>query len=243
MSCPGGQPAEISLGKRHPSRVWRFRAVCALSGAMEHIKIVHMTSATPDIILASTSATRVALLTRAGIAFRSLAPRVDEEAVRASLEVEGATPRDIADVLAEQKARKVAERHPGSIVIGADQVLEFQGRAWSKPATAEAARAQLLALRGATHSLHSAVVLCEAGRPVWRFLGGAQLSMRPVSELYIDAYLSRNWPKAGSSPGCYRVEDEGMRLFDRIDGDHFTVLGLPMLALLGYLGQRGWIAA
>jgi septum formation protein len=202
-----------------------------------------MTSASVDIILASTSPTRIALLTRAGVPFRSLAPRVDEETLRTSLEAEGVTPRDMADVLAEQKARKIAERHPDAIVIGADQVLEFEGRAWSKPPTAEAARQQLLALRGGTHSLHSAIVLCEAGRPVWRFLGGARLSMRSFSDAYVDAYLSRNWPEVGGSPGCYRVEDEGMRLFDRIDGDHFTILGLPMLPLLGYLGQRGWIAA
>ena len=196
---------------------------------------------TPRLILASQSAIRARLLSQAGVTVEALPARIDETAIRTALEAEAATPRDIADTLAEMKARKLAERHPDAVVIGCDQVLEFSGQAWSKPATAQEARQQLVALRGKTHQLLSAVVIFEAGRPVWRHIGVASLSMRTFSDSYLDGYLQRNWPRIGASVGGYMLEEEGARLFSSIEGDYFTILGLPLLPLLSYLGLRGFI--
>jgi septum formation protein len=126
-------------------------------------------------------------------------------------------------------------------VLGCDQVLDHDGIPWGKPESADAARAQLRALRGQTHRLFSAVVLYDAGQPVWRHVGEVRLTMRPFSDDYLDVYLGRNWPAVADSVGGYKLEEEGARLFQSIDGDYFTVLGLPLLPLLGYLGQRGWI--
>jgi septum formation protein len=197
----------------------------------------------PRLILASQSEIRARLLADAGVAVDALPARIDEDGIRAALEAEGATPRDIADTLAEMKARKLAEKHPDTVVIGCDQVLDFRKDVWGKPETPDAARAQLQALRGQTHRLLSAVVLYDRGEPVWRHVGEVRLTMRAFSDAYLDDYLSRNWDSARHSVGCYKLEEEGARLFSAVDGDYFTVLGLPLLPLLGYLGQRGWIAA
>jgi len=194
------------------------------------------------LVLASASAIRLSLLTAAGLEVTARPARIDEAAIRAALEAEAASPRDIADALAELKARKVAGQQPDATVIGCDQVLEFQGRVWGKPDSADAARAQVLALCGQTHRLLSAVVLYDRGEPVWRHMGEARLTMRAVSEGYIDGYVSRNWPGLADSVGGYKLEEEGVRLFSAIEGDYFTILGLPLLPLLGYLGQRGMIA-
>ena len=195
------------------------------------------------LILASASETRAALLRAAGVDVEIRAARIDEEAIRAALEVEEARPRDIADALAEMKAQKVAQRCPDAIVIGCDQVLEFQGKAWSKAASRDAGRAQLQALRGQTHMLHSAVVLYDAAKPVWRQIGEVRLTMRAFSDAYLEDYLARNWDVAQHSVGGYRIEEEGARLFSRIEGDYFSTLGLPLLPLLGYLSDRGLIAS
>jgi len=195
------------------------------------------------LILASQSEIRARLLGAAGVAVEALAARIDEDAIRTALEAEEATPRDIADTLAEMKARKLAEKHPDAVVIGCDQVLDFRKRVWGKPETPDAARAQLQALRGQTHRLLSAVVLYERSEPVWRHVGEVRLTMRVFSDAYLDDYLARNWDSARHSVGAYKLEEEGARLFSAVDGDYFTVLGLPLLPLLGYLGQRGWIAA
>lgn len=193
------------------------------------------------LILASTSPTRRDMLLRAGLTIDCLAPRVDEAMVRAAMEAEGAPPRDIADMLAELKAVKIAERHPDAIVIGADQVLDLDGCAFGKPGTREEARDQIAALAGRTHLLHSAAVVCEGARPVWRRIATARMTMRQPSPAWIEGYLDRNWPAIGGSVGGYRIEEEGVRLFSRIEGDHFTVLGLPLVDLLGYLSLRGFI--
>ncbi len=195
----------------------------------------------PEIILASGSHVRKKLLTNAGLSFRAQPARIDEDAIKAALAAENATPRDIADALAEFKARKVAEKHPGAVVIGTDQVLEFQGGILSKPASRDAVSEQLRALRGQQHRLLSAVVVYEDAEPVWRHVGQVRLTMRDVSDGFLNAYLDRNWPGIGDSVGGYKLEEEGIRLFSRVEGDYFTVLGLPLLDLLGFLAQKGVI--
>jgi septum formation protein len=193
------------------------------------------------IILASSSAIRRQLLANAGVQIETLPARIDEDAIRVGLTAEQATPRDVADTLAEMKARKVAERNPDALVIGCDQVLEFQQTVWGKPDTADAAMAQLRALRGQTHRLLSAVVLYDGREPVWRHVAEVRLTMRPFSDAFLDGYITRNWPGVQESVGAYKLEEEGIRLFSAIEGDYFTVLGLPLLPLLNYLGQRGFI--
>ncbi len=195
------------------------------------------------LILASASPIRAELLRRAAVAVEIRPARLDEEALRASLQAEGAGPRDLADTLAEHKARKVSQRAPQALVLGCDQILDLDGTVFSKPADRAAARAQLQRLRGHTHRLHAAAVLCRAGAPLWRHVGVAHLTMRNFSDAYLDAYLDRGWPAVGDSVGAYRLEDEGVRLFSRIDGSHFTVLGLPLLELLVHLGRIGEIEA
>jgi septum formation protein len=182
------------------------------------------------------------MLRNAGVPFSAHPARIDEAAIRDALVAEGATPRDIADALAEMKARRVAQRFPEALVIGSDQVLDHQGDILGKPADRDAAKAQLRRLRGTRHSLHAAVVLYERGKPVWRQSGEARLTMRTFSDAYLDAYLDRQGPDALTTVGAYRVEAEGIRLFERIEGDHFTILGMPLLPLLAYLTARGFVA-
>lgn len=195
------------------------------------------------LILASQSAIRRQLLQNAGLVFESLPVRIDEDTIRAGLEAEDAHPRDIADTLAEMKARRVADKNPDAVVIGCDQVLEFQRRVWGKPDSAEHAYAQLTALRGQTHRLLSAVVIYDRGEPVWRHIGQVRLTMRDFSDAYLRDYIARNWDQIRHSVGAYQLEHEGIRLFSQVEGDYFTVLGLPLLPLLNYLTDRGFIAS
>ncbi|CUH85469.1 Maf family protein [Thalassovita mediterranea] len=192
-----------------------------------------------NLILASGSAIRAEMLKNAGVEVRIIKPRVDEDMVKDSLLAEGAPPRDIADTLAEMKALKVSEKEPDALVIGCDQVLDLGGRMLSKPETREEARAQLIDMRGERHMLLSAAVICEAGKPIWRHIGQVRLRMRDFSDDFLDGYLDRNWPEVSHSVGGYQLEAEGVRLFSRIDGDYFTVLGLPLMEMLNYLTLRG----
>ncbi|WP_281967112.1 Maf family protein [Roseovarius nanhaiticus] len=195
------------------------------------------------IILASQSPIRRDLLTRAGIPHEVQPARVDEDALKSALLAEEAPPRDIADALAELKAQKISERIPDALVIGCDQVLAFDGDLLSKPANPEEARTQLGRMRGTVHRLISAAVICEGGRPIWRHVGVVQMQMRDVSNDYLDDYIARNWDSIRHSVGAYKLEEEGVRLFQRITGDHFHVLGLPLLELISFLAIRGEIKA
>jgi septum formation protein len=190
-------------------------------------------------ILASGSAIRAQLLRQACVAHRVEVPRVDEDMIKAALQAENAPPRDIADTLAEMKARKISEKNPGALVLGCDQVLDHRGTMLSKPGTPEEAIQQLRALRGDRHALLAAAVLCENGEPIWRQVGQVRLRMRDLSDSYIDDYVSRNWDSIRHAVGAYKLEEEGVRLFTNIEGDYFHVLGMPLLELLNYLTLRG----
>lgn len=198
---------------------------------------------TDQIILASGSDIRATLLRNAGVEFAIQVARVDEDAVRRSLLAEDASPRDIADALAEMKAQRVAAKDPDALVIGCDQVLA-QGRTLlSKPASKEEALTQLRTMRGQSHQLLSAAVIYDDGAPVWRHVGVVRLHMRDASDDYLEGYVDRNWDSIRHSVGAYKLEEEGVRLFTRIEGDYFNVLGLPLLELLSYLTLRGTLPA
>lgn len=190
------------------------------------------------LILASASPIRRELLHRSGLRFAVETARVDEEATKDALLAEGATIRDVADALAEAKARRVAGRHPGHMVIGADQTLEFEGRLLSKPGSRDEAERQLALLAGRRHRLHAAAVVFEEARPVWRHVASATLVMRPLSPGFVARYLDRNWESVRGSVGAYKIEEEAPRLFSAIEGSYFAILGLPLLELLSYLIER-----
>lgn len=193
----------------------------------------------PPIILASGSEIRAEILRRACVPFEVITASVDEEMVKMSMLAEQASPRDIADALAEAKARKVALKHTDRLVVGCDQVLDFDGDLLSKPETEAEAFEQLVALSGGRHQLFSAAVIYEDGKPVWRVVGRVRLSMHQHSHDWLRTYVSRNWESIRHTVGCYKLEEEGVRLFSQIDGDYFNVLGMPLLQLLSYLRLRG----
>ena len=196
---------------------------------------------TPPLLLASASEIRLTLLRNAGLIVTAQPARIDETAIRLSLQADHANPRDIADTLAELKARKLALRNPTALVLGCDQVLALGDQIFAKPETAAQARHQLIQLRNQTHHLHAALVLYHQGQPIWRHIGTAKLTMRDFTDAYLDAYLSRGWPAVATSVGAYQLESEGIRLFSAVEGDYFTILGLPLLPLLAYLSLRGFI--
>ena len=200
-------------------------------------------AAAATIVLASASPARAALLRAAGIPIRVDAAAIDEAEVKASLRAVGAEPAAVAEALAELKAQRVSRRHPGSLVIGADQVLECDGVLFDKPTDPAAARNQLLTLRGRRHQLVSAVVLSRDGQRVWHHVDRANLTMRDFSAGFLDQYLRAAGEAALSSVGAYQLEGVGAQLFARIDGDYFTILGLPLLPLLDILREHGVLPA
>jgi len=188
------------------------------------------------LVLASTSASRRAMLTAAGLVFEAVAPHVDEDAVKASLR--NLSARDLADALAELKALKVSNQRPGDLVLGCDQTLECDdGTMLDKPGADLADHLRLLS--GRTHSLYSAVVAAESGIAVWRSVDRVKMTMRPLNEEFIADYVAREGEAAGGCVGGYRIEALGAQLFSRIEGSHFTILGLPLLPLLDWLRVRG----
>ena len=193
------------------------------------------------IVLASASPARMEMLAAAGVTAEAVPARMDEAAIREGLAAEGASPRDVADALAEAKARKVAGRRPEAVVIGCDQVLELEGAVLGKPASPEEALAQIGRLAGRTHRLHSAAVAYAQGAPAWRQVESATLTMRVPSEDWLEAYVARNWEAIRGSVGGYVIEGEGVRLMASVRGDGFAIRGMPLVPLLNWLVLRGEI--
>ena len=192
------------------------------------------------LILASRSESRRAVLAAAALATEVLPADVDERAIEAG--AADKSPDAIARLLAGAKALAISARHPGRLVLGADQTLGLGGRVFAKPADLPAARAQLRALRGRTHTLHSAIALASDGKVVFAHCERAALTMRNFSDGFLEAYIETAGPAVLASVGCYQVEAAGVQLFERIEGDHFTILGLPLLPLLAYLRGAGYLA-
>jgi len=191
------------------------------------------------LVLASQSAARRAMLDAAGVEHEAIAAHVDEDAAKATLAREGRSPRDTADALAELKALRVSQRYPDALVLGCDSVVALDvGTILDKPADRADAERHLRLLSGQRHRLYSAAVIVEGGRAVWRAVEEAALFVRPLSDAFIAEYLRAEWPAIGGCVGCYRLEGRGSQLFTRIEGSHFTVLGLPLLQTLDYLRTR-----
>jgi septum formation protein len=193
------------------------------------------------LILASASGIRRSLLENAGVPCDVHPVRIDEAAIRDALLDDGALPHDIADALAEYKTRRASDRFPDHRVLGCDQILDLKGDIMSKARDRDHAKDQLGQLQGKQHRLLSAAVLYENGEPIWRTIGEARLTMHPLSDADIDRYLDHAWPSASGSVGVYQAEAYGAQLFSRIEGDWFSVLGLPLLQLLSFLRTRGWL--
>lgn len=198
-----------------------------------------MTFKPPRLVLASKSQARADLLRAAGLDIEPVPADIDERAAEAPLLAEGFGAEDIAAVLADAKALDVSARQPGALVIGADQTLDCEGTRHHKPASQEEARAQLLALQGRTHTLHTAVTLARDGASLFAHQGVAHLTMRSLTPKEIGTYMADMGDLALQSVGAYQIEGRGIRLMERIDGDHATILGLPLLPLLAALRAQG----
>jgi len=198
---------------------------------------------TTRIVLASASAIRATLLRHAGIPVDIVPARVDEAALKQSMRAERADAADCAAALAALKAQRVSDQHPGALVIGADQMLECDGVWFDKPVDRAQASASLRALRGKTHELVAAVTVLRDGASLWRYVGRARLTMRPFTDGFIDAYLDAVGEAALQSVGAYQLEGLGVQLFSHVDGDHFTILGLPLMPLLDFLRQHRIVPA
>ena len=189
------------------------------------------------LILASQSQSRRAMLDAAGVAYRAIPAELDERALEASLVDTPAS--DIALALAEAKAQPVSVLHPGALVLGSDSLVEVAGQRFDKPGSIEAAAAHLRHFSGEEMRLHSAAALVRDGVEVWSHAALARLKVRELSEPFIADYLAHEWPAVAGCVGVFRIEARGVQLFESIDGDHFTVLGMPLLAVLGALREHG----
>ncbi len=196
---------------------------------------------TQSLILASKSQARIAMMTNAGLVFDTAPAEVCEATFKTARLADNAGPAAIAADLADAKAIDVSNRYPTALVLGADQTLELEGRLFDKPANLNDARAQLLVLRGRTHQLHAAVSLASGGKVVWRTLDTATLHVRAFSDAFLARYLAAEADEIVQCVGAYRLEGLGAQLFDRIEGDYFTILGLPLLSVLEALRLRGEI--
>jgi len=195
-----------------------------------------------SLVLASKSAARAALMQGAGLDFATASAGVDEDVIKRGLLGRGASPREIAHVLAEEKAKACSLRCPG-LVVGADQTLDLDGRLMDKPASREEARRHLGDMRGREHRLHSGLAVAQAGEIVFTTVETAVLKVRAFSDAWLDRYLDRNGDQILASVGAYQLEGEGVQLFERIEGDYFVILGLPLLSLLSFLRDRGALPA
>lgn len=191
------------------------------------------------LVLASASSSRRALMENAGLAFTAVAAQIDERAVEAEMAHRALGPGELALELAHAKAKEVSSRFPQALVIGCDQTMSLGSAVFHKPVDREEARANLAQLRGRTHRLNSGVVLVREGREIWRHLSVADLLMRDFSDAFLDDYLERCGENVMKSVGCYQLEGIGIQLFVSIHGDYFTILGLPLLPLLGELRMLG----
>lgn len=196
------------------------------------------------LILASQSASRRALLAAAGVPFEAVSPGVDEESAKEALRAEGLDARALADALAELKAIKLSRRAPGDLVLGCDQTLALDdGTMIDKAVDRADAERILRLLSGQTHRLHSAAVIAQGGMPIWRHIERVKMTVRPLSEEFIAAYLDGDWEECRWCVGCYRIEGPGAQLFSKIEGSQFAIQGLPLLPLLDFLRLRGVLAA
>ena len=193
----------------------------------------------PEIVLASESRARLELLEHAGLRLRAEPARIDEMEVKASLRAERADATAAAETLAELKATRVSRHAPGALVIGADQILECEGCWFDKPPDRAAAAAHLRALGGKTHALATAACVVRDGVRIWHHREAPRLTMRPLDEAFIESYLDAAGPEVLETVGAYRLEGLGVQLFSKVSGDYFTILGLPLLPLLGFLREHG----
>lgn len=196
-----------------------------------------------QLILASQSPYRAALLRGAGISFSALPAYIDEGAVKLAAIASGQNVATTATQLARLKAEKIATSHPDALVIGADQILVCDDDWFDKPIDLPEARSHLRRLRGRTHRLVTATICLQAGKPIWQHVAEPALTMRNFSDAFLDAYLAEEGHHALTTVGAYRLEDQGIQLFDRIDGDHSAIVGLPLLPLLEFLRHVGFLAS
>ena len=199
-----------------------------------------MTNTIP-IILASKSTVRGQLLQNAGIPFTAVPGRVDEETIKSSLMAEKISPRDIVDYLAEEKARKISQKHSEAIVIGADQIMWHDKELIGKPKSPEDLRLRLQKFSGTTHDIYTGAVIYQNGQPQWRHVERVKMNCRELSPEFIDDYVLTNWTDVQFCAGGYMIESTGIRLFSHIQGDYFSILGLPITAVINYLSLRGII--
>ena len=194
-----------------------------------------------SLVLASSSPFRRQLMENAGLQFLAQAADIDERAIEAPLEAAGASPDEVALKLAAAKALDVSHKNPAKLVIGSDQTMSLGSRVYHKPKDRAAAKDHLLSLSGKTHRLNSAVAFARDGQVIWEHVAHADMTVRPLTDEFVERHLARVGDKALKSVGAYQLEGEGIQLFEKIDGDYFTIIGLPLLAVLGELRRLGEI--